>query len=584
LKRVVEARREAVLVAKRTLIQLGSHTTAVAKTATALDDAGVTARLFRKDPTLWPASGRDAGEQAGHLGWLDVCETMAPDLPRLATFAEQVRADGITHVLLCGMGGTALTAQLLRRTLGVAKGHLDLRVLDSTDPTAVATATAWSPPRHTLYLFASDSRATLELDACLRYFWELARAGTAGSTGAHFAAITEAGTTLDTFASAHGFRAVFRQPPDVGDRFAALSYAGLVPATLIGADPARLLERAHRMLLACREQVRADQNPGVLLGAILATLAARGHDKITLQAADRVQAFADCVEHLLAEATGREGRGLVPVVGAPRVAASELGSDRVFVHLRASDPKAKPLAPLARAGQPCLAVRLHDAYDLGAEFIRWQVAAVVASHLLGVDPFARPAADPAVLHAARLLEEITDGATLASPEGTIRFDDLEVSERLATHLRAVRGRGYVALCAFVTPTPRREHLLQDLRVALQRRLRVVTTLGFGPRYLHSTGTLHRNGPAPIAVVHLTADTPNDIGVPGSPWTFGTLLAAHALGDHAVLTAAGRPVLRIHLGASIERALQRLVGVAQRLAKPSARPAPTRRAARTARRR
>jgi hypothetical protein len=468
------------------------------------------------------------------------------------------------------MGGSSLAAQLLRRTLGVVRGHPDLRVLDSTDPAAVLAADAWSDPRRTLYVIASKSGATAEADAFLHHYWERAGAATDGAPGPHFAAITDPGTTLDSFATEHGFRAVFRNPPDIGGRYAALSLFGLVPAALIGADTARLLERARRMLLACREYVRADQNPGVFLGAALATLASRGRDKITLLAADRVQAFADWAEQLLAESTGKQGRGLIPVVGEPQGPPSEYGTDRVFVHLRASDPKAKPLATLARAGHPAFAIRLNDAYDLAAEFVRWEIATAVAGHLLGVNPFDQPDVQQTKAHTKRLLLRLGAGVPLPPPEHTVTPTDPDFADRLAAQLRATRPHGYLALCVFVAPTPRRERLLHDLRTVLRKRLGLVTTLGYGPRFLHSTGQLHKGGPGSVLVLQLTADDAEDQAIPESPYTFGALKAAQALGDQQALAEAGRPVLRIHLGSAVERGLQRLVALAGKLPKPGSR--------------
>jgi hypothetical protein len=468
------------------------------------------------------------------------------------------------------MGGSSLAPQLFRRTLGVGKGHPDLRILDSTDPAAIAAADAWSDPSHTLYVMASKSGTTAEVEAFLQYYWARATAALGDAAGSHFAAITDPGTNLDAFATSHQFRAVFRNPPDIGGRYAALSLVGLVPAALIGADVGRLLERGRRMLLACGEAVRADQNPGVLLGATLATLAARGRDKVTLLAADRVQAFADWAEQLLAESTGKQGRGLVPVVGEPQGPPSDYGSDRVFVHLRASDPKAKPLATLARAGHPCIAIRLNDAYDLGAEFVRWEIAVAVAGHVMGVNPFDQPDVQQSKVHTKRLLLRLGAGVPLPPPEHSVGIDDPDVADRLTAHLRATRPHGYLALCAFLAPTPRRERLLHDLRTTLRKRLGLVTTLGWGPRFLHSTGQLHKGGPATVLVLQLTVDDPVDQPVPGSPYTFGALKASQALGDQQALGESGRPVLGIHLDGQVERALQRLVTLASKLPKPGAR--------------
>jgi hypothetical protein len=242
----------------------------------------------------------------------------------------------------------------------------------------------------------------------------------------------------------------------------------------------------------------------------------------------------------------------------------------VFVHLRASDPKAKPLATLARAGHPCVALRLNDAYDLGAEFVRWEIATAIAGHLLGVNPFDQPDVQQSKVHTKRLLLRLGAGVPLPAPEHLVTVGDPEVADRLAAHLRAARPHGYLALCAFLAPTPRRERLLHDLRIALRKRLGLVTTLGWGPRFLHSTGQLHKGGPGSVVVLQLTADDAGDQPVPGSPYTFGTLKAAQALGDQQALVESGRPVLRIHLGSAVERALQRVLALTSKLPKPGAR--------------
>jgi hypothetical protein len=420
-------------------------------------------------------------------------------------------------------------------------------------------------------VFAAGSDLGADVDALLRVFWSRAACT---PPGAQFAAITPAGSRLDTFAAQHGFRSVFHLPADIGERFAALSYPGILTTALIGGDPSRLVERAQRMLLACRPEVRADQNPGVSLGILLATLAARRVDKVTLQAADRLHALPDWLELLLATFAEGPGRGAVPITAEPRATAAELAKDRLLVHLRASDPKAKPLAALGRAGHPCVSIRLHDAYDLGGEFVRWQLATIVACHLAGVDPFETSAAAEIGRAAGRLVDT-------PPPARAVPVDAPALADCLTLHLRPVRGTGHAAVHAFFAPTPRRDRLLHDLRLAFRKRLGVTTTLGYGTRQCLASARLSLSGPPPTAACILTANASDDVLVPGGTGGLAELQQAHALALEEALIAHDRPVLRLHLGAGIERGLQRLLATVQklRLAPPPAKRAAPRAAGR-----
>ena len=581
---VVGARREAALVGARTTAALGASSRAVTRAMQALDEARVAERLWKKDTTLW--KGDDAAHQAEiavRLGWLDVVGTMQERVPDLTAFVGELRDARFTHAVLCGMGGSSLAPDLFRRTFGVARGHLDLAVLDSTDPQAVLSTAERSAPASTLYVVSSKSGGTVEVTSFFRYFWDQARAALGDDAGAHFVAITDPGTSLETLAQEHGFRRVFLNPPEIGGRYSALSYFGLVPAALVGVDLNRLLERAARMLRACSPPVRAALNPGLALGATLGTLAQGRRDKVTFLSTDKLSSFGLWAEQLLAESTGKEGRGIVPVAAEPIGKPSVYGPDRVFVHQRTTPSLDRATAAVGRAGHPLLAYRLNDAYDLGAEFIRWEIATAVAGHLMQIDPFDQPNVQEAKDHTKRLLAEHAERGSLPVGDAVeVTTDDL--ADRLAAHLRAAKPRSYVAINAYVAPNTRRDRLLTELRTVLRDRLHVATTVGYGPRFLHSTGQLHKGGPASGVFLELICTDPLDVPVPGASYSFGILKAAQALGDHAALTGRGRRALRVALGATVEQGLAALIAAARkrpttRARKPAGRRTTRRRAAR-----
>ena len=558
LKSVVAARREAVLVADRTSVSLGPQAPAIKRTLAAMDEAQFGPRLFAKDPSLWMQADPDAQKEIqARLGWLDCPAAMTAECARLTAFADAVKRDGFTHAVLCGMGGSSLAAAVLQGTLGVARDHLDLLVLDSTDPRVIRSAGDWSDPSKTLYLIASKSGTTTEVQAFYRFFQTRVQAAVGDATGDHFVAITDAGTPLEHLATEDGFREIFRNPHDIGGRFSALSLFGLVPAALIGADLTKLLDRARRMLDACGGSVRPDHNPGLLLGAALATWAARGRDKITLQASERLQDFRHWAEQLLAESTGKQGVGLIPVVDETDKKPGQYGSDRQFVHLRMGQVQAKPLASLRRAGHPCFSFRLNDGYDLGGEFVRWEIATAAAAWVLEVNPFDQPDVQATKEHTRRVLLGLAREIPTSRGDLSDAFAE-DFPALLGEHIRQARKRAYVALCAFLAPTSEREELLREIREAISTRTGATTTLGWGPRYLHSTGQLHKGGPGTVVPIIITATPEADLPIPGTSYSFGMLETAQADGDAEALRQAGRLVLRVDLGANIDAGLARIL--------------------------
>ena len=566
----VAVRREAALVAQRATEALGPVARAAGATAHQLDEQDVTTRLWKKDASLWPAIDDAAlSEIARRLGWLDVAQTMPSQVPMLLGFADEVRAAGFTHALLCGMGGSSLAPEVLRRSLGVRRGYLDLAVLDSTDPAAVLAAMQRSDPARTLYLMSSKSGDTIEVQAFLAFFWDRLQHQLGDQAGHNVVAITDPGTSLETTARQRGFRRVFLNPPDVGGRYSALTLVGLVPAALMGHDIEKLIARAGRMLTACGPRVRAAKNPGVRLGAVLATAARAGRDKLTLVVADKIAGFADWAEQLVAESTGKNGNGIVPIAGEPLGPPAVYGKDRLFVAMHVGSGSGRSLANHARAGHPVVTLRLGDAYDLAGEFVRWEIGTAVAGHLLGVNPFDQPNVQETKTHTTRLLAEPGRRSSAQIPTRTI--EDPELPAALWRALGQGSARRYVALAAYIAPTGRRTKLLTEIRTRLRMLLGVGTTHGYGPRFLHSTGQLHKGGPAGVAVIQLTADDPVDVPVPGAGYSFGALKAAQAAGDYEALAARGRAVFRVHLERNVDRGLERLLAIVSRRPRATAKP-------------
>jgi len=496
----------------------------------ALDAAKVPSRIWARDPTVWKPDP-NTPEIRDRLGWLTVVDTMRADLPRLRGFAEQVRG-AFRRVVLCGMGGSSLAPEVLRLSGRPAAGYPTLHVLDSTDPGAVAAAGAGGVGQ-TLFLISSKSGTTLEPDCFYRHFWELA-----GQRGAQFAAITDPGTPLARLAAERRFRETFLNPADIGGRYSALSYFGLVPAALLGLDVGRLLDRATRMITACGPGVAARDNPGAWLGAVLGEAALSGRDKATILASPGIASYGLWAEQLIAESTGKEGTGILPVAGEPLGPPEVYGSDRVFIAMSLSDERDPVtdagLAALGAAGHPVVRLVLADPDDLGAEFFRWEFATAVAGAILGINAFDQPNVAESKANTEAVLTKGAPPRPLADKDALGRF------------VAQVRPGDYVALLAYLPPTSEHDRRLAAVRLALRNRLRVATTLGYGPRYLHSTGQLHKGGPPRGHFLEITALPATDLPIPGKPFTFGQFEAAQAEGDLQALDRRGRPALQLRL--------------------------------------
>jgi glucose-6-phosphate isomerase len=522
-------------------------------------------RLAARDTTLWTSDPAVAATIAHRLGWLDAPRAFTDEIAELEAWAEGIRGAGFTHAVVYGMGGSSLAPEVLARVLPRSAHGVRVAVLDSTDPEAVAAADAASDPSTTLRIIATKSGTTTETLAFLAHLWSTTqhRVGRFPETdaGDYFVAITDPGDGLGSIPHSDVFRQPFLNPADVGGRYSALTYVGLVPAALLGLDLAALLQDANAMLARCI--LDGPANPGVTLGAALGALARAGRDKLTFVIEPDLAALGAWLEQLVAESTGKQGTGIVPVDGEPLAAPDAYGSDRVFVRLgRPSELAATDAAidALAAAGHPVIDLPLEGGAWVAGEFVRWEVATAIAGAVLQVDPFDEPnvtesktntraALDDHRRHGAFPSEEplavsgilrLYGDATLAVEPGA------DAAAVLGAHLRRARADGYHAIQAYLAPTDDRTEALRALQGLLRDRTRRATTLGYGPRYLHSTGQLHKGGTPSGCFLQLVASHPDDVPIPGRDETFGVLIDAQALGDRASLASHGLPCLRIHL--------------------------------------
>ena len=575
LMQVVAARRAAVLASDRQVVTLpaGPLRAAVSDAQAALTKADFGKRLWKKDATLWkPDAETHQKEIKIRLGWLDVFTAMQGRVEEMTAFAQEAQRAGFTHALLCGMGGSSLAPEVLRETFGVAPGYLDLAVLDSTDPAAVLAAEARSDPAHTLYIIASKSGSTTEPNAFFKHFWEKVKALKGDQAGDNFIAITDPGTAMERTATEHRFRKVFLNPPEIGGRYSALSFFGLAPAALMGLDVARLLAGAAEMAQACGAGVPAVQNPGLTLGAALGALAQAGRDKVTFLTPPALSTVGYWIEQLVAESTGKEGVGILPVEGERSAAPQAYGRDRVFVSLALAGARTtgadRAAADLAAAKHPVIAITLPDVYALGGEMLKWEIATAAAGWVLGIDPFDQPNVQESKDNTVRLLKAQQEAGALPDPGGALSVAAPDFAAKLLKHLARAKRGDYVALTAYIARTPAREKLLRDLQAAIRDRTGRAVTIGYGPRFLHSTGQLHKGGANNGVFVQFTADDAQDAPVPGEPYSFSVLKQAQALGDYEALLTHKRRALRVALGGNLDSGLRKALAAVRAPAAPA----------------
>ena len=530
-------------------------------------------RLWAGDPRLWTGS-----DEAKWLGWLGIAGEQQKRIDALSSLADGIRRAGFTHILLLGMGGSSLGPEVFAETFGRQNGHPELLVLDSTDPAQIRTVESKIDPTRTLFIVSSKSGSTLEPNILKQYFFEsVKRTVGAERAGSQFIAITDPGSALQKIAERDRFRHVAFGIPSIGGRYSVLSDFGLVPAAAMGLDIEKVLTATQMMVRSCAADVPPADNPGVVLGTILGVLGKSGHDKITIVASPGIADFGAWLEQLLAESTGKQGKGLIPVDAEPLGPPDVYGTDRLFVYLRlSSEADAKQddaVAALERADHPVVRIAVTDRYHIGQEFFRWEFATAVAGSILGINPFDQPDVEASKVKTRELtsayertgklppetahLEEADLTLFAAGKNGKAFEKARTLADALAAHFAQVRPGDYFALLAYVERNKQHLNALQDIRAMVRDRRRVATCLGFGPRFLHSTGQAYKGGPNTGVFLQITCDDPPDVQVPDQKYTFGIVLAAEARGDFEVLAERERRVLRVHLGAHVAAGLTTL---------------------------
>jgi glucose-6-phosphate isomerase len=558
----------------RETYELGQYSGIVRDALAKLKEDRVMARIWDHDHTVWKP---EPDEITNRLGWLDSPDNMSGVVLQIVDQVNRVREAGYDRALLLGMGGSSLAPEVFRETFGVADGYLDLSVLDSTDPTAVADQAEVHDPARTLFIVSTKSGTTAETLSFFKYFYNRT-VDTVGSdrAGEHFIAITDPDSPLEKTALENDFRHVFINDPNIGGRYSALSYFGLVPAALVGVDLPTLLERASTLAVNCEAAncpVKGN-NTGAILGSVMGTLAMEGMDKLTVLTSPAISTFGSWLEQLLAESTGKEGKGILPVEGETPGPVNVYGKDRMFAYLRlqGDDIHDDLVNELANNGYSVCRINLKDIYDLGGEFFRWEMATVVAGHIMGINPFDQPNVESAKIQARRMLDEYRRAGKLPEPEplfetdGITVYSDLkgnEIDQITNAFLSQAGPDNYAAIQAYINPATGASSALNTLRLKIRDRLKIATTLGFGPRFLHSTGQLHKGDGGRGLFIQITADDAMDIPIPDEPGSstsatsFGVLKASQALGDRQALLDAGRRVIRYNITGDITAGIDRI---------------------------
>ena len=560
-----------------------SLATAVKATTADWQSGGKMQRLWQRDASLWTGS-----DEASWLGWLDIIDEQIAQHDQLAKLAKEVQARGFQHVLLLGMGGSSLCPEVLRLTFGRITHFPTLHVLDSTDPSQVKWFEHLIDIPKTLFIVSSKSGSTLEPNIFKQYFFERTKQAVgAVKVGSHFVAITDPGSKMQQVAEADRFLHVFFGRPSIGGRYSALSNFGMVPAAVMGVDTKKFLGRAAEMARACGADASVEENPGAALGIILGTAANAGRDKVTIITSPGISDLGAWLEQLLAESTGKIGKGIIPVDRENLAAPEVYGNDRVFVYVRLESAvdagQEARVDAIEKAGHPVVRITMADTYDLGAEFFRWEIATAVAGSIIGINAFNQPdveaskiatreltsayektgslpAEKPIVEDSGiKLFTDEKNAADLAKAAGS----DKSLAGYLKAHLSRIKPGDYFAVLGYIQMNPEHEQNLQALRHIVRDKKRVATCLGFGPRFLHSTGQAYKGGPNSGIFLQITCDDSVELPVPGQKYTFGIVKAAQARGDFQVLADRGRRALRVHLGSNLKAGLAALQAAVQK---------------------
>jgi len=530
-------------------------------------------RLWQRDASLWTNS-----DEARWLGWLDVVEKQIADTPKLQEFSAEVRRENFSDILLLGMGGSSLCPEVLAKTYGQIDGFARLHVLDSTDPQQVKAFEDAVDLERTLFMVSSKSGSTLEPNIFKKYFFERTQEVVGpDKAGRRWIAITDPGSKLEQEAQADNFRYIFHGVPSIGGRYSALSNFGVVPAAAMGLDLSKFLSHAQAMVKACTGEVR--ENPGVMLGLVLGSAARIGRDKLTIVASPAIYDLGAWLEQLIAESTGKLGHGIIPVDREELTGPKGYGGDRVFAYLRfepAPDSNQdEHVAALEKSGHPVIRISVKDAYELPQEFFRWEIATAVAGSLLGINAFNQPDVEASKVETRKLTSEYEKSGSLppekpifeqagiklfADPKNASAVNRGNLAGHVKAHLDRIQPGDYFALLGYIQMNEEHQARLQEIRHAVRDAKQVATCLGFGPRFLHSTGQAYKGGPDSGVFLQITCDDAQDVPVPGAKYTFGVVKAAQARGDFQVLADRGRRALRVHLGKDVEVGLSEMLDI------------------------
>ncbi|MAU13582.1 MAG: transaldolase [Anaerolineaceae bacterium] len=567
-------------IIERQKLAMGIYHDQVIKAQSQMDKEFIVARIWSKDGSVWKDHGPTIEKIKNRLGWLQILQTI--DIERLKDLQKSIKGTGISHVVLLGMGGSSLAPEVLYKTFGKAEDFPELIVLDSTDPARIREVENSIELPNTLFIVASKSGGTVETMSFYKYFY-----AKTGEKGQQFIAITDPDTSLAKLAEEKGFRDTFINPPDIGGRYSALSYFGMVPASLIGIDLDRAWESARMMIDINRPEIPSSYHPGLILGSVIGALSQAGRDKVSIYATESIASFGDWAEQLLAESLGKEGKGALPVVGATVGKPHDYSSDRVFIYLRVDDDSDTEsmdtgIRTLREAGHPRLTLRLPDTYAIFAEFFRWEFATAVAGYLEDVNPFDEPNVTEAKEATKDLLAYYQEHGELPENEPFISGTNVNLyadettlaplreltrahnyantsrTEVLASQITGTHAGDYFALLVYLTPDKETAKLINETARRLRHVTRRAVTIGYGPRYLHSTGQFHKGGPNNGVFIQITADMGEDLDIPGEPYSFGTLFQAQAAGDLQALNNHDRRAFRFHIAGEVNEGLQKLL--------------------------
>jgi transaldolase / glucose-6-phosphate isomerase len=568
-----------VSVNKQTYTLPGSLAGAVAASLDEWKKNNKVARLWQKDASLWTGA-----DESNWLGWLTITEEQLAHIEVFKQIAQEVKKSRFKHALLLGMGGSSLCPEVLRMTFGKVKGFPELHVLDSTDPAQIKAIEAKLDLKSTICIVSSKSGSTLEPNIYKQYFFERVKAAVGEKeAGNRFIAITDPGSKMQQVAEADKFRRIFMGVPSIGGRYSAVSNFGMIPGAIMGLDIAKFLKNTEEMVEACGASSPADSNPGVILGNILGVAANHGRDKITIIASPGIHDLGAWLEQLIAESTGKAGKGIIPVDRERLARPAVYGNDRVFAYLRlASKPDKRQdsaVAALEKAGHPVVRINLSNTYSLGQEFFRWEIATAVAGSIIGINAFNQPDVEASKIETRKLTSEYettgklpaevpffeAGGIQLFADEKNVAavHGGLNIAAVLKTHLSRIKPGDYFGVLGYIPMNAKNEKALQTIRHVVRDKKKVATVLGFGPRFLHSTGQAYKGGPNSGVFLQITCDDAKDLPVPGQKYTFGIVKAAQARGDFAVLAERGRRALRVHLGKQLDRGLAALTKAVQK---------------------